>query len=65
MTDNNQHLVQPGTKETLLRDPPAEGSLRLEPGKPCPRCGKGIIEYDGWLNLVCPACKLTQGGAFT
>ncbi len=36
-------------------------------GDLCPRCGEGRLDYDGTLNLFCPACgeKLDGGGAFT
>jgi predicted RNA-binding Zn-ribbon protein involved in translation (DUF1610 family) len=38
---------------------------RLLPGMPCPRCGKGIVDYDGLLQLVCPVCGLKETGAVT
>ena len=34
-------------------------------GSLCPTCKKGIIDYDGMLNLVCPNCGFTSGGCFT
>lgn len=38
---------------------------RAEPGKPCPACALGIMDYDGLLNLVCPVCGFGEGGCFT
>ncbi|MBG0784161.1 MAG: hypothetical protein H0S79_03570 [Anaerolineaceae bacterium] len=40
-------------------------NVSLRPGMVCPRCGKGKIDYDGLLQLVCPNCGLTEAGACT
>lgn len=34
-------------------------------GDICPRCFKGILDYDGLLNLACPQCGYSLGGCFT
>ncbi|GAB4456124.1 MAG: hypothetical protein Kow0070_05670 [Anaerolineales bacterium] len=35
-------------------------------GQTCPECGKGKLDYDGLLQLVCPVCGyLASGGGFT
>lgn len=36
-------------------------------GDACPRCQEGRLDYDGTLNLFCPACgeKFNSGGSFT
>lgn len=35
-------------------------------GDICPKCHKGILDYDGMLNLTCPSCGMTEtGGCFT
>ncbi len=39
--------------------------IEYRPGKRCPRCKQGILDYDGLLNLVCPVCGPVQGGCFT
>ncbi len=32
-------------------------------GEICPFCGQGRLDYDGMLNLICPACgKMETGG---
>lgn len=32
-------------------------------GAICPYCGLAVLDYDGLLNLVCPACgKMETGG---
>ena len=31
----------------------------------CPRCGADHLEYDGKLNLVCPACQYEAVVGFT
>lgn len=31
----------------------------------CPRCGAAHLEYDGKLNLVCPACSYEAAAGFT
>jgi len=36
-----------------------------QPGKTCPACGLGIMDYDGLLNLICPVCGFGEGGCFT
>lgn len=45
------------TEERIL--PPAS----FLAGEICPFCGQGRLDYDGMLNLVCPACwKMETGG---
>ena len=34
-------------------------------GDICPSCRKGILDYDGLLNLGCPQCGYSLGGCFT
>ena len=34
-------------------------------GANCPFCGQGILDYDGTLTLVCPACGKAESGSFT
>ena len=34
-------------------------------GVVCPRCGIGILEYDGLLNLSCSECNFTDVGCYT
>jgi hypothetical protein len=52
---------------TLQPNLPSQNqSLRHpQPGKTCPACGLGIMDYDGLLNLVCPVCGFGEGGCFT
>ncbi len=39
---------------------------RLEEGKPCPLCRRGVMEYDGMLVLRCSHCGYYgDGGCFT
>ncbi len=36
------------------------------PGAPCPRCHKGILAYNGIVQLVCSACgHIAESGAFS
>ncbi len=36
------------------------------PGRKCPRCRKGKLDYDGLLNLVCPQCgHVALAGSFS
>ncbi len=30
-------------------------------GEPCPRCEHGILDYNGLLDLECPACGYSEG----
>ena len=34
-------------------------------GALCPKCGKGILDYNGMLNLQCPLCGYESGYGFT
>jgi hypothetical protein len=34
-------------------------------GDVCPRCGRGVLDYDGLLNLACPECGYSISGCFT
>jgi hypothetical protein len=47
--------------EDLLVDIP----VHYQAGARCPECRRGILDYDGLLNLVCPLCGQGQGGCFT
>ncbi|PKO12220.1 MAG: hypothetical protein CVU39_25055 [Chloroflexi bacterium HGW-Chloroflexi-10] len=40
-------------------------SPEIRVGEQCPKCHKGILDYDGMLNLVCPQCAYISGGCFT
>ncbi len=42
-----------------------EKKVEIRVGAICPKCLKGIFDYDGLLNLVCPNCGFTAGGCFT
>lgn len=42
-----------------------EPKIVIQYGAVCPACGKGLLDYDGMLNLVCPVCGYGQGGCFT
>ena len=33
----------------------------LRKGSPCPQCGEGILDYNGLLQLECPACGFING----
>jgi len=35
----------------------------LRKGSTCPRCGKGILDYNGLIQLECPACGFVNGEA--
>ena len=43
----------------------SQKSCRLEAGQTCPQCGNSTLEYNGLLNLVCPACGYELAGSFT
>jgi hypothetical protein len=45
------------------QDAKARDHWELHPGQLCPRCQKGVMDYDGMLDLVCPVCRLSQGSA--
>jgi len=39
---------------------------RQHAGDVCPRCEAGILDFDGLLNLSCPACGYSaEGGCHT
>jgi uncharacterized protein (DUF983 family) len=58
-------------KKSVRKSPDADGkidagkSLVPGPGEVCPQCEKGILDYDGMLNLTCPICGHSFGGCFT
>jgi hypothetical protein len=65
MDSNSQELIL----TRLALDPASpvlDRSLR-EPraGDPCPRCETGKLDYDGTLNLSCPACGYSLAGCST
>ncbi|MBN2549308.1 MAG: hypothetical protein JXB15_09130 [Anaerolineales bacterium] len=45
-----------GLEQPVCPLPPRAGDL-------CPQCHSGRLDYDGLLNLVCPLCGYTAGGA--
>jgi hypothetical protein len=34
-------------------------------GSPCPNCPKGVLDYDGLLNLSCMDCGYALAGCFS
>jgi uncharacterized Zn finger protein (UPF0148 family) len=55
-----QPQLQPLVNEPLLQPDKA-----LRSGDVCPRCGTAKLDYDGLLNLACPACGFAVGGCFS
>lgn len=57
------------TKKGLSKQKPASTSRPCRvprPGQKCPFCGKGKLDYDGLLQLCCPACgNVASTGGFT
>jgi hypothetical protein len=37
----------------------------LHVGDLCPKCKKGLLDYNGLLNLECETCRYTLSGCFT
>jgi uncharacterized protein (DUF983 family) len=37
--------------------------LAFRVGELCPQCGKGVLDYNGLLDLECPFCGYSQGSA--
>ena len=51
---------------TLAEMPPGDPKQPApHAGDPCPHCHAGQLDYDGMLNLACPACGYSLGGCFT
>ena len=44
-------------------DPPVASSAAspLRKGETCPQCGEGKLDYNGLLQLECPACGFVSG----
>ncbi|HEY3312875.1 MAG TPA: hypothetical protein VGK00_14640 [Anaerolineales bacterium] len=52
--------VQTGPDEARI----APSDLPRRPfrrGEPCPSCGIGLLDYNGLIDLECPACGYTEG----
>lgn len=65
---DKQRVELPGRQPDTVVE--AVGGCTLQAiaaGDACPRCQEGRLDYDGMLNLFCPACgeKFNSGGAFT
>ena len=45
----------------------AQGKPVVSPryGELCPLCQEQRLDYDGFLNLVCPKCGVLSGGCYT
>lgn len=41
--------------------PPAQTSKPLRKGETCPMCSQGKLDYNGLLQLECPACGFVSG----
>lgn len=63
--EETERAPQEGKKvrQTYCEVPPC--SQPALPGKLCPRCGKGVLDYDGLLVLRCEHCGFTESGGFT
>ncbi len=44
-------------------DPPdlPQTARPLRKGEICPQCGSGLLDYNGLLQLQCPACGFVNG----
>jgi hypothetical protein len=61
--ENNQAQLQKTVLELAnLKATPPEPARA---GSRCPKCKKGILDYDGMLVLRCPLCDFAEGGCFT
>jgi hypothetical protein len=50
----------------LLMEPAQLAEIHeLHSGDLCPRCRAATLDYDGLLNLACPACGFALSGCFT
>lgn len=41
--------------------PPLPTPRPVRCGEVCPRCGLGILDYNGLLDLECPVCAYSEG----
>lgn len=58
----------PGKIELPQTQPPFDVCLinrSLRSGDLCPQCGQARLDYDGMLNLACPACGFALAGSCT
>lgn len=54
-------LAQPMTSQPSPEEPAAPRPHLMRRGELCPRCGLGILDYNGLLDLECPVCAYTEG----
>lgn len=40
---------------------PCPNFVHQRKGNVCPQCNKGLLDYNGLLQLECPLCKFTEG----
>jgi hypothetical protein len=69
---DEDRVIQPPLMLVIpVRDEAGDGGTqptpasRLRAGDLCPACRGAHLDYDGLLNLACPACGYALGGCFT
>jgi len=65
MTEQRENVAENPAHPTALTQEKQPVQLNAEPGRLCPQCNQGIMDYDGLLNLTCPKCAYTQVGCLT
>jgi hypothetical protein len=62
--DGQNEVLVPLKIDIDMSGSPPVGSFPRA-GSPCPQCRRGVLDYDGLLNLSCDECGYSLAGCFS
>jgi uncharacterized protein (DUF983 family) len=54
--------TSPGAPLAFRFDEPTTPRQPVHRGSVCPKCGEGLLDYNGLLDLECPNCGYVESG---